>query len=300
MVALDEHRVLISSAQKKISVVNTKSQKIEPVPSVILKNAPKGFTSIRALKDKSLIYRAPSGLWKLPYPYGSKPLKQLRYKGQSLIKVADRVIAEDNNGRLWIGSKNGVIRVTINSVGEVVKYEALNDNPICKHNKITNIRAVYIDPLYKLAWIGTGADGLVRVNLYGNKSLDKAEVSKFMHKSNRDGSISSNFVTSILRLPNNELWIGTEGGGICKVINSRNNPKFVPFTERDGLSNNVVKTLIHDKELNLWVATNIGLNKFDTQKKTFRIFGEEHGLPFVAHHYFCEKLYNGNLVFLWD
>ena len=62
----------------------------------------------------------------------------------------------------------------------------------------------------------------------------------------RKNSISSNFVSAILRLPNGQLWIGTERGGICQVINSNKIPSFQVFTEKNGLSNNVVKSIVYD------------------------------------------------------
>ena len=135
-----------------------------------------------------------------------------------------------------------------------------------KENKLSLARFVYADPFYDFLWVGADSNGLFRIDNHKNASIDKLKVSQFVNDQDNKNSISSNFVTSIIRLPNNEFWIGTEGGGICKVLNSESSPKFISFTEKHGLSNNVVKGLLYDKNYNLWVSTNIGLNLFNTQK----------------------------------
>ena len=56
-----------------------------------------------------------------------------------------------------------------------------------------------------------------------------SEKAMLIQDKNNKKSLSSNFVTSVLRLPNNDLWIGTESGGICKVEENNGVFEFFPF-----------------------------------------------------------------------
>lgn len=66
-------------------------------------------------------------------------------------------------------------------------------------------------------------------------------------------------------------WIGTRFGLFHKT-----GGRYVHYTTRDGLSNNVVYFIVGDDKGMLWIGTNRGLNRFDG--KRFRVYTEESGL----------------------
>ena len=111
-------------------------------------------------------------------------------------------------------------------------------------------------------------------------------------------SLSSNFVSCIIRDNSGVLWVGTEQGGLCKAIEEPGGRmKFISFSEDDGLSNNVVKSLQCDKSGNLWIATNIGLNIYRREKGTFHVYRTSDGLPFDDFWYASLIMDDGTLVF---
>jgi ligand-binding sensor domain-containing protein len=59
--------------------------------------------------------------------------------------------------------------------------------------------------------------------------------------------------------PNGDLWIGSAGGGLMLY----DGKKFRHFTEKDGLSNRYVQSLLKDKNGRLWVGTSGGVFRFD-------------------------------------
>ncbi|GAL81970.1 DNA-binding response regulator [Algibacter lectus] len=138
---------------------------------------------------------------------------------------------------------------------------------------------------------------MFRVDLRNKGAVRDFKVFQFVNDEKNKLSISSNFVTSVIRLPNEELWVGTEGGGICKVLKSDTDPEFISYSEKQGLSNNVVKSILYDDEYNLWISTNVGLNKFDTKELRFRRFGISDGLPFEDFWFSSAKLDNGYFLF---
>lgn len=55
------------------------------------------------------------------------------------------------------------------------------------------------------------------------------------------------------------LWLGTNGGGLCRF----NGKDFEVFTKRDGLFDNIILGLLHDQDYNLWIATQKGLQRYN-------------------------------------
>jgi hypothetical protein len=57
------------------------------------------------------------------------------------------------------------------------------------------------------------------------------------------------------------IWIGTMGGGLDRYDEQRE--RFVHFTMRNGLADNVVRTVLEDARGRLWIATETALSRFD-------------------------------------
>ncbi len=209
-------------------------------------------------------------------------------------------IIEDNDGNLWLSSDKNILRIILSENQEIIRVDKLSDHELFKNNKYSPNRFLYADPSYDFLWIGDKTKGLIRINLNKNKPLKDLKIDFFTIDKNNANIISTNFVTCVIRLPNNDLWIGTEGSGICKVLNSDGIPKFIPYTEKDGLSNNVVKDILLDGEKDLWVTTNNGLNRFNLKDETFRNFTKDDGLPFEDFYFGSKALGNNNYVLVGD
>ena len=55
------------------------------------------------------------------------------------------------------------------------------------------------------------------------------------------------------------LWVATNGGGLCRF----NGKNFEVFTKKDGLFDNIILGLLHDKDYNLWITTPKGIQYYD-------------------------------------
>jgi signal transduction histidine kinase/ligand-binding sensor domain-containing protein len=64
------------------------------------------------------------------------------------------------------------------------------------------------------------------------------------------------------------LWIGSEGGGVYRTPAPESIRGEIPstaidsFTTKDGLTDNVTRSFLQDREGNVWVGTNTGLDRF--------------------------------------
>ncbi|MDC0584777.1 hypothetical protein OAO55_03505, partial [Bacteroidales bacterium] len=207
-----------------------------------------------------------------------------------------KTMSEDRNGNMWVGGVGGLYRIVMdnNKVKEVQTLKTLSH---FKNKSELMVRSIYVDPAYDFVWVSTDKYGLFRITLEPGNSINDLIVEQYKYDKGIEYSLPTNFATTMIRLPNNDFWVGTENAGICKVIDSDKTPKFIPFTEKHGLSNNVVKGVVYDNEHYLWISTNIGLNRLDTRTNKFRRFSKEDGLPFEDFWYSSAKAKNGNLIF---
>ena len=294
---IDSHRVYLSSKFGGVSFFNTKSSVFEPLPIGIPMAERKKVISLFVDSNQDVWLKSNrfNRLYRLRK--GSQVLEEIKHESHSLKNEVARKITEDKEGNIWVGTNNEIYRIQLDEKRDIQNIEALTENSNILFDNFSKVRVIYPDPLYKdVIWIGSSVGGLLRVELKPNVALKDLPVRQFIQVEEKEASISSNFVSSVVRLPNGELWIGTERGGICKVSEEGDNITFKAFSETEGLSNNVVKGIFYDDENNLWVTTNIGLNKFDTKALSFRKFGKEDGLPFEDFDYAGAKLDNGLLL----
>lgn len=298
LASVDNKRVYISANNGGSALFNTETKQFEPLPFKIPSNQflSAGLVFIDSRKNTWIRVAGQLGMIKTGSGEKTfKPVSSLKFP--EISEVNPRRIAEDKQGNIWLGCTNDLYKVNLDKNGDIAQVESLNNHPYFKANPFGLVRFIYVDPLYDFIWVGTDSDGLIRITTRALKPLDEWEVTRYLHDNKNKLSLSSNFVSSIIRVPNSELWIGTERGGINKVNNSDTEPEFITFSEKNGLSNNVVKNILYDDAYNLWISTNKGLNKFDTKDFKFRTFGKQDGLPFEDFLYPAQKLKNGNFIF---
>lgn len=298
MAPLGSNKMYLTASFGGLTLFNTETQKFEPINFNLPGDENSRVSSVFVDSRENTWFRinGKNGLYRKV-----KNSSKLDVLAENLletnVEVAVRAFTEDKYGNIWISTNDNVFRVLVNKDNKILKVESLNDNPFFSNKKLSLARYIYADPLYDFIWVGADSDGLFRIKNSKELSIEKLKVDQFIKNKANKFSISSNFVTTIIRLPNEDLWVGTEGGGMCKVLKSDTIPEFIPFTEKDGLSNNVVKHILYDDGLNLWISTNIGLNAFDTKSNEFRRFNVSDGLAFEDFWFAGAKLKNGMLAF---
>lgn len=172
----------------------------------------------------------------------------------------------DSRGRLWLGSYTGIHVVEDGRVVETlsVKNGLLSDN---------NIRVVYEDSHGRI-WIGTRDRGMNCTTL--DPRSDSTRV--FRRKEGRSASLSHDDVSALFEDSRGRLWVGTWGGGL-NLLEDPQQGRFKVYTERNGLSDNVIFSIAEDLSGQLWISTYNGLSCFDPQTETFRNFTFYDGLP---------------------
>ena len=188
-------------------------------------------------------------------------------------------IIEDSQKNVWLGTYNGgVYRWRANaSKKEYIKDNLVENIEEAKSLSSNIIRDIYEDSKGNI-WFATG-NGLSKLLPHEiNQELPKFIVYKNILSD--DTSLSHNYVLKIFESRSGDIWVGTFGGGLNKVIPSKDGKSdtFKLYAEKDGLPNNVIKSILEDDEQNLWISTNKGLSKFNPTEESFKNYAIDDGL----------------------
>ncbi|MGO4913200.1 hybrid sensor histidine kinase/response regulator transcription factor [Leeuwenhoekiella sp. W20_SRS_FM14] len=165
---------------------------------------------------------------------------------------------EDNQGRMWIGTRNGGLNILnmksfIEDRGQpqVLQYLPRRDGSSVFNRSVS---ALKLDRGGNM-WIGT-SNGLNFVN-------PKGEPIKLINEeSSVRGLLSHDRIASLANSRDGNVYIGTDGGGIDLYNASTGKIKAFASSDKSGLSNDYVLALREDSKGRLWAGTyKGGLNK---------------------------------------
>lgn len=180
-------------------------------------------------------------------------------------------VVADAAGNLWIGTLRGL-----------VKYDISEDDykpfiPTDKEIAISNVGCLLFENETTL-WLGT-RNGLYRLkSADGSFNASSTEIEIFTSSGTDPNSISGNYVISVLKDAEANLWFGTYGQGLNKLIKKGDSVQFKSFTTKDGLSNTVIYGIEQDSERNIWLSTDFGLSRLNPETEDFRNFYTVDGL----------------------
>ena len=217
--------------------------------------------------------------------------------GDSMSLINDFVssIIEDQRGYLWIGTLGGLNKYNPSTN----RFEHFTGT---FYNKaVDQVGCLQFDRQKNL-WVGT-IQGLFKIPAQRDGEIDPRsdEMIYYVNVPEDSNSISGNYVISICMDKQNNLWFGTYGNGINKLVvdsDDSKSVKFVNYTEKDGLSNNVVYGILEDNTGNLWLSTDNGLSRFDPVHEIFRNYYTSDGLQSNQFYWAaCYKNSQGKLYY---
>jgi signal transduction histidine kinase/ligand-binding sensor domain-containing protein/DNA-binding response OmpR family regulator len=185
----------------------------------------------------------------------------------------------DNKNIVWLGTYHaGLYRYKLDESGKVIEETNFNHNTDKPNSISSNIIRSLAQDLNGNIWIGT-ANGLNKL-LPEEQSKDNPEFTKYFHNEKEKYSLSHNYILPIFISSKGQIWIGTLGGGLNKVISSVGSKEdhFLTYNTLDGLPNNTIKAILEDDNGNLWCSSNNGLTRFSPENLDFQNFGIENGL----------------------
>ncbi len=211
-----------------------------------------GVTSIETSEDKYT-----------RYPYNGKTVNNSVY-----------AITKDKYNRFWVGTVDGLFHFVPEQKRFIpIEFRETNENQ--HENRVNHLHIDQSDNL----WVAC------------NEGISKLNLSSLEYK------FYSNLDTGRYQLPNYEcktitvdknkiLWIGLNGGGICKGVPDAYDStryQFVNYTNEGedtlSISNNTVLSILEGYNHSIWIGTyGGGLNKMDITQDLFEVYTEENGL----------------------
>ena len=160
-------------------------------------------------------------------------------------------IYDDKNGMIWAGTNNSFC-----GYNKKTKQFTHYLYPVHTENQPYKfIEAIYLQS-DSIFWLGT-INGLFRFN------KNTGEWKQFKNISADTSSLSNDIIFSLCAdpvYPDKYLWVGTNGGGLNRF--DFTTQKFLHYSIKDGLPNDVIYGILSDDDGNLWMSTNKGLSKF--------------------------------------
>jgi signal transduction histidine kinase/ligand-binding sensor domain-containing protein len=176
-------------------------------------------------------------------------------------------ITEDHDGVIWLGADFRVINFD-KKTGKFLRYYYHNEadsTSICDYGAIS----IFADSRNNI-WMGHGSKGTDKLN---NRT---GIITHYRNNPNDSASISSNVVNSFYEDSKGNLWLATQGGGLCRF--NYQTAKFTTYTDKNGLPDNSVYSVLEDNNNHLWLGTSNGLSRFDPIKEKITNYDEKDGL----------------------
>jgi signal transduction histidine kinase/DNA-binding response OmpR family regulator/streptogramin lyase len=215
-------------------------------------------------------------------------------------------IAGDNINQIHEGQSD---RLYISNYGNIDIYDRENDSFLhLEYSKsILKSSSLLFRILLEeknILWICHPGTGLLKFILplreSGQHSLTPDTIIQYNAKA--DG-LSLNNISCMHKDASGIYWIGTEGGGLNKMIITKNQidgtkeTRFENFTESDGLCNDIVNDIHEDDNGRLWLTTENGISRFDPVTESFTNYDKTDGLKTYTFSFWGSKSPSGELFF---
>ncbi|TDO99164.1 two-component regulator propeller domain-containing protein [Flavobacterium sp. 245] len=183
--------------------------------------------------------------------------------------VVSSIIA-DKNQNVYFGTEGGGITI-FNKNTEAISYINSKTGQANKND----IKSMCLSDDHIL-WIGTFSKGLSAYNTI-SKRIEDNRIAPDLSESLKESGVYS------LKTEGSILWIGTFGKGLIRYDTANKTFKYIGSdnTKPVFLTNNIVRTILVDKQNSIWVGTQNGLNRiplknFNTQKYGIQHFFYDH------------------------
>lgn len=156
---------------------------------------------------------------------------------EKILNTQTFAIHRASDGALWIGTSEGLVIVSPSGVARTFRHDPLNSWSISANS----IQQIFEDRRGTM-WVGTEFGGL-------NKFTRRMGV--LHHMSLTNGGLSDKYIYPILE-DRDFVWMGTYGDGVTRWLKDRRQSTVIRFETR---ARNTVYALEKDKDDRLWIGT---------------------------------------------
>ncbi len=199
----------------------------------------------------------------------------------------------DRSGNIWIGTdRAGLVRMDA-ATHEMEVAETKNMSTGQVNTNAIRVQSIYVDDT-DLLWVGTEKSGVAYYgkSIYRFLSTQSGDVTAIAqdaqgtvwYGTSNDGVIgysgvlASKKVSAMECTKDGSLWVGSKQNGLTRI---KNGTATIYSKARDSVTTTLIddhiNALCTDKVGNLWIATNGGLQVFNSKMNTFSSYTKQNG-----------------------
>lgn len=208
---------------------------------------------------------------------------------QDKLSYVGSLAMDEGNGLMWIGTNSGIFYYDIEAqiLHEALKIQTNGCIGVCLDNE-------------GRLWMGS-QEGVFIFDLESSAGKDKDFAFNYLNyrfKLSDKNSTSVEKACYIMQSQDGTIWIGSNGNGIYRTIESSDELAFKNYGSVDGLSNDRVRCILEDSDGYLWISSDNGLSRFDPESSTFNSYYGEDGLESAQFYWNAAlKMSDGMLCF---
>lgn len=305
-IATRGRQIWVGLEAEGLVILQKKSLKLTNISRIETTSSPIPTTPIRALFIDSQDH-----LWLAATGFGVcrqvGDLKFRNYNATNSALAGNTVTAfcEDGQGRLWMGTVDGHLNYISLASPDVVRVPEGSQSEIARN--INVILGMVYDPVNEYIWLVArnalcyydlrrsafaefspripGCLGACRVD--DKLWVSSIEGLRVIDLKTLEFKTIAGFPISMALVPDGEsIWAGTYGNGLYRLDNGLSEkPEITVYSEEDGLADDQINGLLLDG-MYLWITTENGLSRLDTQTGELTSYGRNDGLKSMS---FCEN-----------
>ena len=305
-IATRGRQIWVGLEAEGLVILQKKSLKLTNISRIETTSSPIPTTPIRALFIDSH-----DDLWLAATGFGVcrqvGDLKFRNYNPENSALAGNTITAfcEDGQGRLWMGTVDGHLNYINLSSPDVVRVPEGSQSEIARN--INVILGMVYDPVNEYIWL-LARNALcyydLRRSAFAEFSpripgcLGACRVDDKMWVSSIEGlrvidlktlefrTIAGFPMSMALVRDGDSIWAGTYGSGLYRLDNCQaEEPEITIYSEENGLCDDQINGLLLDG-MYLWITTENGLSRLDTQTGELTNYGRNDGLKSMS---FCEN-----------
>ncbi|MGS0683207.1 ligand-binding sensor domain-containing protein [Shewanella sp. 125m-7] len=255
------HKTWIGTLGTGLHWLDHNSGQVLKVESSLPQHFIEGVHSITQLGSGQIYVGTSHGLWHLSAQ--GKTLAFFKHdpsNPNSIGKGYVRVIEPALDGNLWIGLGGTGLHLFNQNTEKFTVYQHDSANK-------ESISGDYITSLLvdgEDIWVGTRSNGLNRCQ------TRQWRCQQFKPNSNLEQPLSHFYVTDLERDTKQQIWVGTDGGGLSKILFDKQNKVtgFQNVTEHLGAAGQSIISITPELDGNLWLTTKKGISFFNPSQLT--------------------------------
>ena len=305
-IATRGRQIWVGLEAEGLVILQKKSLKLTNISLIETTSSPIPTTPIRALfiDSQDHLWLAATGFG-VCRQVGDLKFRNYNTENSALAGNSITAFCEDGQGRLWMGTVDGHLNyINLNSP-DIVRVPEGSQSEIARN--INVILGMVYDPLNDYIWLvarnalcyydlrrsafaefSPRIPGCLGACLVDDKLwVSSIEGLRVIDLKTLEFRTIAGFPMSMALVPDGDsIWAGTYGSGIYRLDNCQaEEPEITIYSEEDGLCDDQINGLLLDG-MYLWITTENGLSRLDTQTGELTSYGRNDGLKSMS---FCEN-----------